>query len=102
MPACLPNTDAHLQAFNQIRDVHLKRIRNGLERLDRYVALAALDFPNVSPIKTRFIGEDILRPAPFEPERPNGGPNLLLNILHLQQFGDSLVLSIQVITCNDQ
>ena len=92
---------ASSKTFQQIGDSDLKSIGNDFQRLNRDVALSALEFANVSPIKSRVIREDVLRPATPQAQPPHRTPDLLLNILHLQQFRATLGLSIQVITCNE-
>src|SRR5579863_8717873 len=49
----------------QVADLNTKSVRDDLERLNGYVALPALYFPNMRAIQTGAIGEDILRPPAF-------------------------------------
>ena len=90
-----------LQALHEIADFHVQSVGHDLEGLNRDVGLpAALDLTNVCAIQARTCRQR--HPVTIlllQTQLADSSTDLLLNILHLQQFGDSLVLSIQVITC---
>ena len=87
-----------LQSLHQIHNAAFQRVSNCLQRLKADVALAPLDFPDVSPVQAGFIGENILGPTLLLPQRPHFGPDLLLDVLHQKQFEATLFLTILVIT----
>ncbi len=82
----------------QIHDAHTEGIGDDLQRLNRDVALAALDLAHVRPVQAGFIGEHVLRPALFQAQPPHRRPDRFLDILHQKQFEATLVLRILVIT----
>ena|ERR1039458_8168879 len=86
------------QSLEQIDNPHAQAIGEDLERLKRNVALAPLDFADMRPVQTGPVGEDVLRPSVFLPQRPNVRPDFLLDGLHQEQFGATLLLTILVIT----
>lgn len=69
-----------------------------LERLERDVRLAALDFADVRAVQAGLVGEDVLGPAHLLTQRPDSAAELFLDVLHQEQFGGTLLLSILVIT----
>jgi hypothetical protein len=109
-PECLPAAESGLFRFavwpasalsripNQISDADPQRVRDNFECLQGHIALAALDLAHVRAVKAAPFGEDILVPAlPFS-QCPNLGSDLLLDVLHQEQFGGTLALTILVIT----
>jgi hypothetical protein len=84
---------------DKIPNLHAEGIRNNLKGLNRHVAFTAFDLADMRAVETGAIAENVLRPAPRETKGADGRADLLLNILHSQQFQGTLVKSIQVITC---
>ena len=89
------------ETLEQFADSDAERVGDDLQCLNRHVRLSALDLADVRPVQARSVGKNILRPPLGETKPPDGCPDLLLDILHQQQFRGTLDLSIQVITCND-
>ena len=91
-------TGTRSQSFDQIDNPHAQPIGEDLERLKRDVALAALDLSDMRAVQSGPVGEHILRPSLFLPQRPNVRPDFFLDGLHQEQFGATLLLTILVIT----
>ena len=91
-------TGTRSQSLDQIDNPHSQPVSNDLERLKRDVALAPLDFADVRPVQSCPVGEHVLRPSVFLPQRPNVRPDFFLDGLHQDQFGATLLLTILVIT----
>lgn len=87
-----------LEVLKQIHDPHVQCVCDDLQGLKRHVAFASFDLAHVRTVQARFIGKYILRPSAFEPECPDGRPDLLLDVLHQKQFRGTLGSSILVIT----
>lgn len=87
-----------LESSDQIDNPNAQCVGQGLERLERDIALPALDFSDMRPVQAGLVGEQILRPAVFLAQRTDLRPDLFLDGLHQKQCGASLVLSILVIT----
>jgi hypothetical protein len=87
-----------LQPPNQILDPHVQGVRQDFERLEGDVALPALDPANVRAVQAGAVGEHVLGPSVLFAQRAHLRPDLLLDGLHQQQCGASLVLTILVIT----
>jgi hypothetical protein len=96
-----PRPGAFSKSLHKIGDFDAQSVSDDFQRLNCYVAFAAFDLPDVCPVQPGAIGKYVLRPATLLPQGPDSIPDLLLNILHLQQFRGTLALSIQVITCGD-
>ena len=51
-----------LQTSHQVHNPDANCIRNDLQGLNRYITLAALNFPYVRPVQPRAVGKYVLRP----------------------------------------
>ena len=69
-----------LKVPDEVRDLYAQGIRDGLKRLDGHVALPAFDLSNVRTVQAGPIGEHVLRPFPFQTQRPHIRTDLLLNV----------------------
>jgi len=76
---------------DEVADLDAQCIGHDLKCLNGDVALAAFDLADMRAIQPRAVGEYILRPFALQSQSPNGLPDPLLNVLHLQQFRATLV-----------
>jgi hypothetical protein len=67
---------------HQIHNSHAQCICDYLERLNGNVTFATLNLSDVSAMQSGAFREDILGQLAPPTQFPNGGPELLLNVLH--------------------
>jgi hypothetical protein len=69
---------------DEIPDLDPERIRERFQGLNRDIGFPALNLSDMGAVQSRAVGKDILRPPALVSQAAHDGPDLLLDVLHLE------------------